>query len=341
MRKLSIPYTKDNMVLDLLTPEYLQYVKEIYMPLPYDIMPSGRVYSARENEHYKEIFDEQIKKALSMDLVVNVLASKPMLDIDGGVTAITRTVRELERLRGLGVNKVTIGSFTFLKMYGEYIHSLGYTIEASVLMNIDCVEKVEQLIAICPYVTSICVYNNFLNQLEELEYLKGKYPNVSFKILVNHLCLAKCLTHVEHHNLYSNAVYDIINTEDMNAWKSYSNSKQLLPNCKSCNFITQAKDVNPIKDSVFVRPENLDLYDHVIDLFKLSGREHPADSVVKYIKAYGERSYTGNLLEIVDFPYRMTMSLINEKFPKEYGTIKSNCQHKCYKCNYCDDILKK
>jgi hypothetical protein len=116
MRKLSIPYTKDNRVLDLLTPSELQHVKEIYMPLQYDVMPSGRIYSPQENAEYKEMFDEQIEKALSMDLTVNILASKPIMDIDKGVMLMTKAVRELERIKRLhNVQKVTIGSFTFLK----------------------------------------------------------------------------------------------------------------------------------------------------------------------------------------------------------------------------------
>lgn len=342
MRKLSIPYTKDNRVLDLLTPSELQHVKEIYMPLPYDVMPSGRIYSPQENAEYKEMFDEQIEKALSMDLTVNILASKPIMDIDKGVMLMTKAVRELERIKRLhNVQKVTIGSFTFLKCYGDYISNLGYEIEISVLMNVDCIEKFEQIVTLFPFVSSICVYNNFINNVEELEYLKSKYPNVKIKILANHLCLAKCLTHIEHHNLFSNEIYDIINTEDMEAWRIYSNAKQLVPNCKSCSFIGANKNVNPIRESVFLRPENLEIYDHVIDLFKLSGREHPAEKVIGAVKAYGERTYSGNLVDVVDFPYRMAYKINNDKFPKEYGTIKSSCQHKCYKCNYCEDILKK
>lgn len=340
MRKLSIPYTKDNRILDLITIKELEYIDEIYMPLPYDIMPSGRLYEKDEVENYKSIFDEQLKKAKDIDLKVNLLATKPMLDLDTGVATMIRTVRELERVRKkYNVDKVSIGSLTFLKMHGEYLKQLGYEIELSILANIDSVEKIEQMMIINPFLDSICVGNVMIHELEGLQYIKSKYPKLKLKILVNHMCLTNCASHIEHHNFYSNLIYDIRDMDDMNAWRLASNSRQILPNCKACIFYSSNHQTNPIKESSFVRPEDLYIYDEVIDLFKLSGREHPAEEVIGYIKAFGRRAYEGNFYSICDTPYKINMKIDNSKFPKNYGSIKSNCNHKCYKCNYCDSIL--
>lgn len=340
MRKLSIPYTKDNKIIDLITMDELAYIEEIYMPLPYDIIPSGRMYTCDEDNIYKGIFDEQIKKAKYIGIKVNLLATKPILEIDKGVSLMLRAVKELERVKRLyDVDKVSIGSPTFLKIHGEYLKSLGYEIELSILANIDSVEKIEQVLTINPFVDSICVGNALIHELEGLQYIKSKYPKLKLKVLINHMCMTNCMSHIEHHNLYSSLFHDKIDMEDIENWRLVSNSKLMLPNCKSCVHYVASHKINPIKECSFIRPEDLNIYDNVVDLFKISGREHQAEAVISYIKAYGSRMFDGNFFDICDIPYNVNIKLDNSKFPKNYGSIKSNCNHKCYKCNYCDSIL--
>ncbi|MCR3758676.1 hypothetical protein KYB31_06660 [Clostridium felsineum] len=340
MRKLSIPYTKDNKLLDLLTLEELQYAGEIFMPLPYDIMPSGRSYSKAELDEYKTIFDTQIKKAKELDLKVNILGSKPILDLDTGMSTILRTVRELERIKPLGADKVTISNLTFLKLQGEYIKNLGYEIELSVVSNIDSVEKIDQLMYVHPYIDSICLYNNFLNEGDALNYIRTKYNKLKLKILVNHLCMYNCAAHVEHHDIQCNIMVDKMDTSNINEWRLFSNQRQIMPSSKLCNFAMENRNINVLRETSFLRPEDLGLYDNFIDLYKISGREHPADEILKWIKIYGERKYSGNLLDIVDVPFNPTYGLDNEKFPEAYASTKFNCSHKCYKCGYCNKIIE-
>ncbi len=57
----------------------------------------------------------------------------------------------------------------------------------------------------------------------------------------------------------------------------------------------------------WVRPEDLGLYEKIgYDNFKLSGRNMPTEVLVKRLKAYSERHFEGNLLELVqDFGHKV------------------------------------
>lgn len=338
MKKLSIPYTKDNKMLDVLG-ENAKYVREIFMPLPYDVFKSGRPYDIEELERYKSIMDEQIKKAKLMGLEVAMLASKVFLDIDTGVNSINKSSRELIRLKeNFDIDKVKISNFAFLKNKGEYLKSNGIGVEISVMADIDTFEKVDQIMTLYPFVDCICLHNTFIFMLDDIKYIKAKYPKLELKIMVNHGCLINCASHAQHHDMLSSMTYKM-DTNDHEAWRLASNSRILHPSSKICETYCMSETFNPLRETAHIRPEDLHYYDDVIDIFKISGREQPAERFVNIIKAYGERTYDGDIRNLLDMPYDMPY-IDNTKFQEDYMEHKLNCNHKCYKCNYCDEIAK-
>ena len=338
MKKLSIPYTKDNKILDLLG-DNIQYVREIFMPLPYDIFKSGRPYGNDELENYKSLMDSQIQKAKLMGLEVAMLASKTFLDTDTGINSMNKSVRELARLKeNFDIDKVKISNFAFLKNKGEYIKSIGLNIEMSVMADIDTFEKVDQVMTLYPYIDCICLHNTFIFMLDDIKYIKEKYPKLELKIMVNHGCLINCASHAQHHDMLS-CIAGNIDMEDPEQWRIASNRNILLPSSKICSYYVNADTINPLRESAHIRPEDLHYYDDVIDMFKISGREQNAQYIVGVIKAFGERMYDGDIRMLLDMPYQMPY-MDNTKFPENYMERKLNCNHKCYKCNYCDTIAK-
>jgi hypothetical protein len=61
-------------------------------------------------------------------------------------------------------------------------------------------------------------------------------------------------------------------------------------------------------------------------MFKITGRENPAEQVMIAIKAFGEREYKGNMVDLLDKPYPIP-SIDNTKFPDGYMEKKLNCNH--------------
>jgi collagenase-like PrtC family protease len=341
VKKLSVPYAKDNRILDFLTEDHLPFISEVYLPLPHDIMASGRSYTLEENENYRRLFEKQIERMHGMGLRVNVLAARPVLDIHDGIQSMLRAVVELKRLREKhGVEKVTIGNFAFLLMYGPVLKDAGYEIELSVLADVNSTEKVEFIMRGYPFVGSICLYNNMMNRRCEMRALKDQFPALKLKILVNHACLYNCPSHVQHHTIYSNLLYENPSPALEKEWDREINIKQLVPASKFCQHFSAAFPVSLLRDTAFIRPEDLHLYDDCLDIFKLSGREHPSEKLMNAVRAYCSRRYEGNLVDILDIPLKYTAAIDNTRFPEYYGERKADCRHECRSCNVCVQVEK-
>jgi collagenase-like PrtC family protease len=340
MKKLSIPYTKDMKILDLLG-DNLQYVKEIYFPLPSNIMASGRPYFESEIPEYAAKYDSEIKRAKDMGLDVSILLSKTIIDFDNGMVSLVMAIREIQRLKeAYNIDKVVVGNNTLLRIYGEQLKGIGVKVEMTVMTDIDCVDKVEQMVAMYPFIDSICLNSTFLFNLDDIKYLRQKFPNLELKLLVNHGCLINCMSFVSHHHYLSSVLIDPnIGINDLEKWRLFSNQNEILRTCKTCDhyFFSKGDDFNPIREMSYLRPEDLHLYDDVITLFKISGRERPAEHVVHMIKAFGERSLDGDMRTIIDLPYPIYY-MDNKSFPEDFGEHRINCGHKCHKCNYCDSL---
>ncbi|HYK94186.1 MAG TPA: U32 family peptidase [Thermoplasmata archaeon] len=62
------------------------------------------------------------------------------------------------------------------------------------------------------------------------------------------------------------------------------------------------KDPQRLVSSIWVRPEDLAVYEEAgVDRFKISGRNRTTDWLVRATRAYAQREYPGNLLDILSF----------------------------------------
>ena len=89
----------------------------------------------------------------------------------------------------------------------------------------------------------------------------------------------------------------------------------------------------------FIRPEDLPLYEGIVDLFKLATRVNPAPETV--LRAYAEGRYAGNLPELLepDHAARLYPAVIeNKALPPDFGERVSHCGGVCRSggnCDYC------
>ncbi|KJE48919.1 MULTISPECIES: peptidase U32 family protein [Acidiplasma] len=111
----------------------------------------------------------------------------------------------------------------------------------------------------------------------------------------------------------------------------------------------------------WIRPEDTYEYEKIgIDRFKIASRTKRTDWILRSIKAYSERNYDGNLLNLLSFPQGNAMPRVmekingpdnyrilrdvridNKKFPKSWiNFFKYNdCNSMdCNVCKYCDKI---
>lgn len=151
-------------------------------------------------------------------------------------------------------------------------------------------------------------------------------------ILANSGCMSYCSGQIFHDNLvaHEKQISQVINMKDFNpytCWNYYSNPDN-WPEI--------------IRNTSWIRPEDIDNYKDLFSVIKIASRmsSRPAET----IQAYIDRSYDGNLLNIMEpshgsllFPYIID----NKRFPKDWFNKVSDCDKNCKKCGYCDEVFKK
>ena len=93
--------------------------------------------------------------------------------------------------------------------------------------------------------------------------------------------------------------------------------------------------------ATWIRPEDLPLYEPLVDVVKLATRRHP--DPVKVLEAYATGSYHGNLAELMDPAHAFPKAFDNDRFgqsalwPQVRDCMEANdCRH----CSRCAALLK-
>ena len=305
------------------------------MPIPYSIMESGRPLHHDEAKEYEDIFEEQVKLAREKGIKVNLIANKQYIPHEKLRSTGMRVCKLVERLNSLyGIDKLTLSNIYLMQQYGEHIKSMGVKIEMSIMINANTPDAVEQLMTTLPVIDSICLGDAFAHNIDAIAYLKEKYPNLELKLIPNHGCLINCIGNQQHHN-YSSCVFDEESSDPIRL--SRNNELAIANNVSAtcrCYINKNGKNLNEMS---FIRPEDTYVYDGLIDMLKISGREHTAEYILNIIEAYSNEKYIGVVDNLLDMSAGL-IRLRNEHFPQDFGKKRSTCMHQCYKCNYCKII---
>ncbi len=120
-----------------------------------------------------------------------------------------------------------------------------------------------------------------------LEGLVGAGARV--EVLVNQTCLHDCPFRFHHLNTSSLASQPGVE----GPWFEYP-----LLECG----LEMVRDPAKLISGIFVRPEDLSVFEEVgVHRFKISGRNQPTPWLVRAARAYAERRYEGNLLDILSY----------------------------------------
>jgi len=133
------------------------------------------------------------------------------------------------------------------------------------------------------------------------------------------------------------------------------------------------RDPSRLISGIFVRPEDLEVYEEIgVRRFKISGRNKPTDWLVRAAKAYAEREYRGDLLDILSYvqvrgprsflrgptvePLDHVLSIAaafdqiaevtidNQAFPKGFlrRISMTDCEHtSCRSCGWCASVAER
>lgn len=128
--------------------------------------------------------------------------------------------------------------------------------------------------------------------LGELQLIIDSYPETEFEIMLNNGCNYYCPFEYSHGSSQSHM--NEFEGKKKNQYPSEC-TKQLL------------EEPWKILVSPFIRPEDSHFYEEMgVEYFKIAGRNTKTDWIINALDAYQKRSYTGNIVDILNRTYRLS-----------------------------------
>lgn len=226
-----------------------------------------------------------------------------------------------------GLQSVTTTSPLIAKFIHENFD--GIDVRASVNMKIGSVQGMEY---VSEYFDSFYMqreYNRDILRIKELkkwcdENSKGLY------LLANSGCLNNCSAHTFHDNLVAHEV-DIAKMD--NAYEFTGICREYLQ--KPENRAAVLKNTN------FIRPEDISLYDDYFIAAKLATRV--SKNPIKTLSAYIRGKYSGAITDILEPNHSGLFYpdvIENSKIPDDFAQKTMNCNSHCDSCGYCASVVK-
>lgn len=172
-------------------------------------------------------------------------------------------------------------------------------------------------------------YNRDLNHIKELKAWADENGK-KLVMLANSGCFKDCSGQIFHDNLVAHES-DICETKNIEGFLPYVCWRALK----------DSDNWHYLLENTWVRPEDIDNYEGIIDTVKLATRMHALPGAV--IDAYCRRSFYGNTLDLFEpgFGTALAPFVINNKaFPKDWFTKTSTCDKICHRCGYCKEVLR-
>ncbi|NOX53576.1 MAG: peptidase U32 [Planctomycetes bacterium] len=260
-------------------------VVELYGKLRRDVVGGGRApYQLAPISRRR--LKEHVAEAYRAGIGFNYLLNSSCL---GNREITRRGQRELEELLDwlcqIGVASVTVSSPYLIKLIKARYPQL--KVRVSLFAGVDRVRKAqmwEELGADCIVLDSILV-NRELATLKRIR----QHVQCDLELLANNSCLMSCALSPSHMNAIAHTAQ---------TW--HHNKGFFIDWCfLKCTEMKLRDPVNYIR-SEWIRPEDLHVYEELgYDRFKIVERDIPTEVLVKRVKAYAERRYDGNLLDLI------------------------------------------
>ena len=283
MLKFSVAYTFEPGIISELA-RYPQ-VREVFGKLDKDIIGGGRsTYTLRKTTKKKLI--NSIQDAHANKIRFNYLLNGSHLNGIEQTRWGHRKIRTmLDFLSSIEVDSITVASPFLLRLIKrQYSH---FSVRVSAFACVDSSQKAyqwEQMGADNICLSAIACNRNF----ELLGAIKNKV-SCDLQLIVNASCLQNCAYELTHMNMLT---------------QSSRNKDHLKGFCVDYCFLfcSCQRLLNPVNfiRSVWIRPEDLFEYEKIgFENFKILERSCPGDLLLRRVKAYAEREFKGNLLELV------------------------------------------
>lgn len=252
-------------------------------------------------------------------------------------------IKSLDTLLTAGtLNGITIVDFYLLQALSDVAPEVCSQLEAvpGVNFQLDSFAKVQACLAAIdntafkpPAKLNLdrCLNRQF-NALKKISTACRKhFPELKLTLLANEGCLDHCPFKLTH-----DAQIAFANT-GLAANETHAVNREL-----GCIRELTARPAELFK-SPFIRPEDLPHYEGVAEVIKLCGRTLGPGFLQRVVRAYANRQYKGNLLDLMDTMEWLAKRLhvANEELPADFWDRVTGCDRNCSVCLYCRDLLEK
>lgn len=279
----SVAYTFDQGII----PKLAQFpeVKEIFGKLGSDLLGGGRSSYMVADANRKKL-EDAVKESKKHHIEFNYLLNAANLDGFEQTRSGQKKIRKfLDFLSNLGINNVTVSIPYLLKIIKySYPH---FKTRVGVFARIASPASAkwwEEMGADVLCVSSISCNRN-------LRLLKSIRTAVKcdLQLIANANCLQDCPFELAHMNMLTHA-------SRSGARMHSFNLDYCFLHCSAIRY----RDKTHFLKSIWIRPEDLSQYEKLgYTNFKIIDRGCPPDLLIKRVKAYSERSFNGNLMELI------------------------------------------
>lgn len=321
--KFSIGYNYNIKTLGLLD-TYANKIEALYFPIPRQYFNSGR--DIEEPSLYIGQIPKIIKKCRSLNIMPQLLLN-PTCEGEHGLTKafFEKMLNFIKSLKDKGLSSIIITNPVYISRIRQQLKDI--KIESSV----NCfVRTVEHALYLKDLGVDVLTIDRDINRnIPLIKEIKNK-TGLKIRMMLNEGCLRNCPYRVSHYNFLSHG----INLQKISIQGIFVD--------KFCIEL-YLKDPSRVFRAPFIPPDALGYYDQFIDHYKLSTRVFSTERIETCLNAYINRSFTGNLLEILDCSGLSFFEYIDYGILRKCDFFKNmlDCNLKCNKCNYCKRLFKK
>jgi collagenase-like PrtC family protease len=313
--------------------DFKDHIEEIYFP--WLNMPSGRA-ALTDRRGYadwkgQQQLEQDLKLFRDMGIKLDLLFNA---NCYGGkavsVFLENRVCSVIDHLNDTagGIDAVTTTSPAIAHTVRTHFPDID--VRASVNMRIGTVKGMEYIAHLFDSFYVQREYNRDIAHIKELlAWAEANGKNLF--MLANSGCMNFCSGQTFHDNMVAHE-QEIDETENTKGW---------IPHM-CWNFLKERDNWVSVLENSWIRPEDLHHYDNLFPVVKLATRMHAYPAMV--IKAYVEREFKGNLLDLFEPGYGPAFApyiIDNTKFSEDWFEKTSSCSKACHECGYCKEVLDK
>ncbi|MEX2720282.1 MAG: U32 family peptidase [Candidatus Wukongarchaeota archaeon] len=317
-------------------------IAEVYGSIPNDVLGTAR---ARERLHdvNREILRKHVEKAHEHDIEVayanNTSCIGRVKDFDEKFETI---IKHFEELYSMEVDSLIIAIPLLIEIVKKHFPDM--KIIVSTIAEVNSIKKAKYYHDLGAN-TIVLSFNENRN-FKLIENIKKSFPRLKLGVLVTEPCIYECHLRQSHFTTQSH--------ESLKKASPLKNSFVCNWPFDRCWKILTKNWPSEFLKSRWIRPEDIVYYETFnVERFKITGRTMPENWLLNTAKAYLNRRYEGNLLDILPVipgDYRKEGQVTGYKldnrlldgFIKKFIKDGHKCKHKCMiQCQYCEKYAEK